>query len=245
MFGISRTSSGNYKSIEMYKQNLILLHGALGSSKSFKALIPYLSDNYNLIVPDMKWHGSRADNNSTFFMQDLVDDLEDMIQTESLQSASVFGFSMGGYVALSLALKRPVIFNRIMTLGTKLDWNPQQAATEVKMLNADKIQEKVPQFAQHLKNMHGEDWSDLCKQTAEMMLDLGEKPILKIDNISTLDLPVKLGLGAQDHMVSLEETTVFYKALKQGKMQILADCPHPIEKVNAEFLAQSIINFMK
>jgi pimeloyl-ACP methyl ester carboxylesterase len=228
----------------MQKPNLILLHGALGSSKSFEALIPYLSKNYNLIIPDLKWHGSRSNTDTGFKMQDLANDFEDILQNENIQSASVFGFSMGGYVALSLALKKPQFFKEIMTLGTKLDWKPEQAEKETKMLNPEKIQEKVPQFAQHLENLHGKNWMNLCSQTASMMLNLGQNPILTTKNIHAIDLNIRLGLGDQDHMVSFEETIAFYMSLSKGEFQVFPNCPHPIEKVNAEILAHSIQEFM-
>ncbi|ADR23250.1 hypothetical protein MATR_29010 [Marivirga tractuosa] len=228
----------------MSKQNLVLLHGALGSSRSFDDLTNYLSSNYNLIIPDFKWHGCRSNEGHGFIMKDLVDDLEAIFQNQNIQSANVFGFSMGGYVALSLALKKPELFKKIMTLGTKLDWNPQQAENESKMLNAEKIQEKVPQFAKHLQALHAENWIHLCAQTGQMMKELGNRPLLTKDNIATIELKIRFGLGDQDNMVSLEETTAFYKALQHGELQVFPNCPHPIEKVNSQMIADSIEQFL-
>jgi len=227
------------------KQNLILLHGALGSSKSFENLVPYLSKDFNLIVPDLKWHGRWSIADAGFTMQDLVDDLEYILQKQNIQNASVFGFSMGGYVALSLALKKPTLFTKIMTLGTKLDWKPEQAEKESKMLNPEKIQDKVPQFAEYLKSLHGKNWDHLCKQTSEMMTGLGTRPIVTTENITSIDFPTRLCMGDQDHMVSLGETNAFYSALSQGEMQVFPKTPHPVEKVKAKLLAQSILEFLE
>ncbi|WKV12508.1 alpha/beta fold hydrolase [Marivirga harenae] len=229
----------------MQKQNLILLHGALGSSNSFDSLVPFLSKDFNVLVPDLKWHGRRSTLDSSFSMENLVEDFETILEKENIPSAHVFGFSMGGYVALSLALKRGQFFKKIITLGTKLDWKPEQAEKESKMLNPEKIQEKVPQFAQHLKNSHGKNWMNLCKQTANMMLDLGHNPILTTENIAAIDLPIRLALGDQDHMVSFEETIAFYKSLSKGEFQVFPNCPHPIEKVNPKLLADSILRFLE
>ena len=91
----------------MSKKNLVLLHGALGSSKSFDALIPHLPKDYNLIVPDLNWHGSRAKADASFTMHDLANDLEMIFEKHKTESVNVFGFSMGGYVALTLAQKKP------------------------------------------------------------------------------------------------------------------------------------------
>jgi len=227
------------------KPNLILLHGALGSSQSFENLKHLLAEDFNLIVPDLKWHGSRSSTFAGFKMQHLADDFEDILLKENIQSANVFGFSMGGYVALVLALKKPELFKKIMTLGTKLDWKAEQAEKETKMLNPEKIQEKVPQFAEHLKSLHGENWVNLCRQTANMMIDLGGSPILTTENIHAIDLPIRLCLGDQDHMVSLEETEAFSRSLLKGGMKVLPNSPHPIEKVDAKLLAQSVFEFFK
>jgi len=228
----------------MSKKNLVLLHGALGSSKSFDALIPHLPKDYNLIVPDLNWHGSRAKADASFTMHDLANDLEMIFEKHKTESVNVFGFSMGGYVALTLAQKKPKYFNSIMTLGTKLDWNPQQAEKESKMLNPEKIQEKVPQFAKQLEALHGKSWNHLCVQTAEMMIDLGINPILTIENGSTINLPVRLGLGDKDNMVSLEETVAFYKALSDGQLQVFPNCQHPIDKLKVNQIAAAIKEFL-
>ena len=56
---------------------------------------------------------------------------------------------MGGYVALQLANKHPKYVQKIITLGTKFAWDKETAAKEVKMLNPEKIEEKIPAFAKN------------------------------------------------------------------------------------------------
>ncbi|MFT5858565.1 MAG: pimeloyl-ACP methyl ester carboxylesterase [Flavobacteriaceae bacterium] len=77
---------------------------------------------------------------------------------------------MGGYVALSLAHQNPKLVNKIVTLGTKFDWNPSSTAKEVKLLNPSVISEKIPQFATHLEKEHAPlDWNKVVENTAKMM----------------------------------------------------------------------------
>lgn len=50
---------------------------------------------------------------------------------ESLQNTVyVFGYSLGGYIALMAALEKPDLFKKIITLATKLDWSPESAAVK-------------------------------------------------------------------------------------------------------------------
>jgi pimeloyl-ACP methyl ester carboxylesterase len=51
---------------------------------------------------------------------------------------------MGGYVALKTAVLHPGRIEAIVTLGTKFHWDPENASNEVRMLNPEKIEEKVP-----------------------------------------------------------------------------------------------------
>ena len=77
---------------------------------------------------------------------------------------------MGGYVALSAAIKAPRRFSKIITLGTKFSWSPAEAKKEIQLLNPEIIQEKVPAFANRLSHIHGkEHWQNLMLKTAQMM----------------------------------------------------------------------------
>lgn len=220
-----------------------MLHGALGASPVFDSLIPHLEEYYELIIPDLRWHGQRTEA-SDFEMIDLVHDLEQILQSIG-EAVYVFGYSMGGYTALVLALQSPDLFKGIMCLGTKLSWEPEQANVEVKQLNPEKIAEKVPHFADHLAALHGTGWKQLCRQTAQMMIGLGKKPLLSPEKAKTIDIPVRITLGDRDHMVSIEESHAFYKSLPNGTFQVFPDCRHPLEKTDHAYLAASIHYFTK
>jgi pimeloyl-ACP methyl ester carboxylesterase len=229
----------------MRKPSLLLLHGALGSAGIFKRLIPLLESHFDIFAPDLRWHGSRATADAQFVMEDLVADLEALLQKHGQAPYAVFGFSMGGYVAMALAMKQPQYFSKIATLGTKLAWNEAQAAHESKMLNPDKIAEKVPAFAQYLESQQGANWQALCRQTAYMMQQLGANPLLSTDKAQQINLPIHIALGDADNMVSREESEAFVAALPQAQIELLPNTPHPFEKVDINLLANRIMEWFK
>ncbi len=131
-----------------------------------------------------------------------------------------------------------------MTLGTKIDWNPETSAKEVKMLDPVKIAEKVPKFAEVLKARHGQDaWEQVLTKTAEMMVNLGNQPELPYAEFANIKHRVRLCVGDHDPMVSVEETTKAYRLLPEGELQTLPGTGHPLEKVPAEKLASEIAGF--
>lgn len=225
-------------------KDIILLHGAIGATDQLESLASVLrSQQFNVYMLDFSGHGKTPFKNN-FSIKQFADELKLFIQENNLSKPSVFGYSMGGYVAIYLAYQQPTLLGSIITLGTKFEWSPEIAAKEVKMLDSKTIIEKVPKFAEALKERHGNDWEVLLQKTVTMMLDLGENNTLKLNDFSSIENKVLIGLADKDTMVSLDETIAVYKQLKNGAMYILPNTKHPIETVKVELLGQIIKEFL-
>jgi pimeloyl-ACP methyl ester carboxylesterase len=224
-------------------QNLLLLHGALGHAVQFEALLPLLKEKFTVYTFDFSGHGGKA-MPDTINMQHFADETAEFIKNNIGSETHIFGHSMGGYVALYMARHKMAPIGNIMTLGTKLNWSPEIAANEAKMLNTEKMKEKVPAFAQSLADIHGDNWELLCQKTAEMMVGLGNNPALTNDDFTQIENLVQLGLGDRDTMVGLEETAAAYRQLPNGRLLVMPNTHHPYNKVNIERLAYEITGFM-
>lgn len=225
-------------------QHLILLHGALGAASQFSALSEALRGRYHVHTFDFSGHGGRAFSTEGFSIPVFADELLRYLDEHRLEEVSVFGYSMGGYVALYLATRHPGRIRRIMTLGTKFQWDPAGAEKEVKMLDPEKIAQKVPAFAQQLEERHAPgDWKTVMQRTAEMMLGLGADSALKETDYPGIEIPVLLLLGDRDKMVTLEETLAVYRQLPQAGLGILPFAGHPLEQVPGEELVFRVQQF--
>jgi pimeloyl-ACP methyl ester carboxylesterase len=225
--------------------NILLLHGALGSKATFTALEQTLQAKYNVHTLDFTGHGGLALPQEPYSMSLFTEDILALLDSKGLHQAHIFGYSMGGYAALYFALEHPERVSSIFTMATKFDWSPATAAHEGKMLNPEKIEEKVPQFAKILAERHyPQDWKQVVSKTAEMMQHLGSSPTLTSDNLSMLAIPVQLSVGDRDNMVTVEETLGAYKLLPNAKLLVLPDTGHPFEKVPVNRLAYEIEHFI-
>lgn len=226
------------------KKNLILLHGALGSKAQFKELETLLKNDFNTITFNFEGHGGRATTKKytiDLFAKNTVQILEE----HAVEKAAVFGYSMGGYVALHLALKHPEKVSKIVTLGTKFNWTKETAAKEIKMLDPDTIMEKVPKFAARLAALHHPlSWRSVVENTAQMMYGLGHGNQLTLKDIENIQQPVLIGIGSKDTMVTIEESKRVAEHLPSGTSMVIDDFPHPIEKTAKAILADIIIRFI-
>lgn len=220
--------------------NLILLHGALGHSEVFEPFKEELSKYFTIHTPLFSGHGNTEIPENGITTEKYTQELKEFIEKKKLNDVSIFGHSMGGYVALCYALENPSSLDSIMTLGTKFDWTEEQALKESKMLNPDVIAEKVPKYAELLEKQHDMKWKQLLPAIAEMMISLGKNPPLK-NNLSTINIPVQIMVGDQDNMVTFEESMKVYRSLSNAKMAVLPDTKHPMDRVRPNLL----LNLMK
>lgn len=224
-------------------KEILLLHGALGSKEQFKELEEQLAGTLRVRALNFSGHGRRPSHHHAFTIQNFTHEVLDWMNEHYLQTIDIFGYSMGGYVALWLARFYPERVGKIFTLGTKLKWNEAEAEKELKLLNPDKVVEKVPAFAQSLAERHGEhEWKSVMSKTALLMKDLAHTHLTDQDFIH-LQQPVLLGRGELDNMVTAEETDYVHRLIKNSTLKTFAGVEHAIEKVPVRLLEEEIRKF--
>lgn len=217
-------------------QQTILLHGALGSARQMQPLKDALGRE--ALCPDLLGHGALIHRLDRYSIEAFAQDLAEKIH----EPASIFGYSMGGYVALYMAAKYPEKVLNVTTLATKFDWTPEGARQEVRMLDPEKVREKVPAFAKLLESRHGENWPGVMKRTADLMLQLGDKPVLTTEILGTIKCPVRLFRGSEDNMVSRDETLWAQEVIADACYTELMGQPHPFEKTDLTSLVKAVFS---
>lgn len=223
---------------------MLLLHGALGAASQFDPLLPLLADNFQLHTLNFQGHGGQPFPERPFSIHHCALEVLHWMQKQGIEQTDIFGYSMGGYVGLYLARHYPTHVGRLFTLATKFDWNPEGAAREIKMLDPQKMQEKVPQFYGALQQRHyPNDLDELLRRTSAMMTALGSQPEVTLLDLSQIQIPVRVGVGDRDQMVSIEETLQLYRQLPNGQFVVFPATPHPIEKVPLPRLVAEVQDF--
>lgn len=223
---------------------ILFLHGALGSASMFAPLKQHLT-TANIMTIDFPRHGNCA-TESKFSIQTFADFLIQYLDEHQPGKVDVFGFSMGGYVAIYAASLRPDLFGKIMTLATKFEWNEEIASNEIRMLNPEIMEQKIPAFVESLKQQHTqEDWKELVLNTSNMLKQLGQHPLLNAETLHAIQVPVQVGVGDKDMMVSIDETLRAFRSFTQGSFYLLPSTKHPFEMINLSLLIPVLKHYFK
>ena len=221
-------------------EHILLLHGAIGSKDQLQPLASELKNKFTVHSLNFSGHGG-APMPDTFSIETFAEDVLKYLKENNIEKVNIFGYSMGGYVGLYLAKHHPEKINKVATLATKFLWTPEIAAKETKMLNIEKIIEKIPAFAETLAKRHAPgDWKMVLHKTSEMMITLGNKNTLQLSDYETIQHPIMVSIGDSDTMVTLEETKEVVGKLNNVNFIILPNTPHPIEKVDVKKLAEEL-----
>jgi pimeloyl-ACP methyl ester carboxylesterase len=218
--------------------DLLLLHGALGAAEQFAPLVAELGGSRRIHSVDFHGHGHAPANGRAYRIETFAEDVVVVLERERLASVDVFGYSMGGYVALYLAAQGEKRIARITTLGTKFRWDPATAERESARLDPSTIRAKVPRFAEALERRHRDagGWESVLAGTAECLRALGDHPLLVDDTLRTVTEPVRVMVGDRDVTVSVEETASVSRVLPAGELAVLPRTPHPIDALSADAL---------
>lgn len=84
---------------------IVLLHGFCGSHAYFDKIIPTLSENNRVIVPDLPGHGDSTFPKGNYEMEYMADTLKELLDGLNLDKVTLFGHSLGGYITLAFAEK--------------------------------------------------------------------------------------------------------------------------------------------
>jgi pimeloyl-ACP methyl ester carboxylesterase len=93
---------------------LVLLHGAYMTIEGFGTLLPALAATRRVIAAEMQAHGRTADIDRPLSYEQMADDTAALLRHLEIEEADVFGYSMGGGVALQLGIRHPDLLRKLV-----------------------------------------------------------------------------------------------------------------------------------
>lgn len=217
-------------------KDLILLHGALGSSSHWNHIIPGLEGHFTIHNLNFPFHAGEPWADDKLNLGALAHFVDDYIQSNNLTDYTIAGYSLGGYVALELARRSIAGLGIVITLATKLNWNQEIANAENEKLTIENL---APIHAR-LEAEHGDNWKALIPATHSIISSIGSRPLVPGD-FPDINTPITLLLGDRDKMVTVQETESFAASLRHGNYVLVPGQPHLLEKMDGAVIASEII----
>jgi pimeloyl-ACP methyl ester carboxylesterase len=219
---------------------LLVLHGGLGSIDMFGPLLKRFAEGRQVIAVDLQGHGRTPLGTRPFRLESMGDDMAELVKRLGFAKVDVFGYSLGGGVALRMALQKPDSVRRLALVsagfasdGFYADMRKQQAQVSAAMAPMMKDTPMYESYAAVAPKV--EDFPRLL----DVLGDYMRKNYDWSQEIPKLRMPVMLVYGDSD-MFRPEHEIRFYQLLGGGlrdagwgretmsknRLAILPDCTH-------------------
>lgn len=215
---------------------MILLHGYPLDHSIWSPIVPFLTREARLIMPDLRGHGQSPSPDGIYTMPEMANDVLNLLDQLGEEKAILVGHSMGGYVVLNFQHQYP---NRMSGLAL--------VASRAGSDSAERKQERINTANQVLKSGVGlvadsmltrlSSKTSLYPRLTDIMLRTSAKGIAgtlrgiaeREDATSWLQqvkIPSLVLAGEMDMIVPLDESRNMSEAMPDCELVIAKGCGH-------------------
>lgn len=197
-------------------------------------VLEILKKKYQLIIFDYRGMGLSTNQDSTFTIESLADDVDALLQKLEIDKAHVLGWSMGGYVAQLFSIKYPKKVNKLVLYATDcgdtITVNPDQKIIDI-LANPHSTPMELlgTLFPDEWMKAHPEPWEFLPKAkeaTNGKTIGLQYQAVGKwlspgggsAGHLKKLQMPVLLICGNDDKIVPCINSTILSDSIPNATL---------------------------
>jgi pimeloyl-ACP methyl ester carboxylesterase len=233
---------------------LVLVHGLGARGEDWGAMIPSLAaQGFHVYVPDLLGYGRSPKPDVSYSISLQEQSVAQFMQAVHVAKADVGGWSMGGWVAMKLALDHPQMVDRLIvydsaglyfpaTFGPEL-FTPRDPAGVRKLIAIlTPTPRSVPDFAAEamVRRLQANAW--VVNRSTASMINGRDLLDFRLHNISQ---PMLIVWGAQDELIPLASGEAIHKSVPQSVLDIVEGCGHLAPAECAKPVVGGTVEFLR
>lgn len=218
---------------------LVLLHGAFGWAN----VHPILAKNRQVIAVELQGHGHTADIDRPLTAEQMADDTAALLKQLKIDQADFFGYSMGGNVALAVAIRHPSLVRKLAINGS----HASKMAEAYEPETYKQFQSLPADFAPKILKDHYDavapdpkQWPALVGKIKKMGLEF--KGFARED-MRSIKAPVLITLGDRDG-VRAEHAVEMFRLIPNAQLAVFPGGDHFMLFTRPETLLPPIAAFL-
>lgn len=211
---------------------LLMLHGNGQSISAFINQIDDFSKKYKVIVVDCRGRGKSTYDKAKELTFDLqTEDLKQFLDQLNIKKVKILGWSDGGILAITLALKYPDLVDKIACSGANI------FPEGIKNDDLKSMKEIVSNLIKENKDHKNDMLIDLYN------LDI-KYPNLKYENLKNIQCPSLILAGDNDE-IKTEHTVKIAESIPKGQLAIIPNSTHYVPEQKPELFNLIVIDFFE
>jgi pimeloyl-ACP methyl ester carboxylesterase len=243
------------------RPQILLLHGGNQSCHSWDLVSLHLADRYHVFALDQRGHGdSEWSREIDYTIEAMVDDAAAFIDDQQLRDPIVFGHSMGGRVALTLALRHAGIASALVIVDVGPELTDEGMRTiqnfvvhNVEFDDLDVFLDNVAKYDPFRPREHiarTVKYNMLRRVDGKYMSKVDHRRLptpnadLTLGMVAALSLPVLIVRGAESNIFLPDAAERFAAALPQGQLVTVDATGHNVHSGNTPGFLSAVAPFL-
>jgi pimeloyl-ACP methyl ester carboxylesterase len=253
----------NYVTVNGYKMHylvggsgrpLLLVHGLGSRGEDWANLIPQLINSGNHVYAlDLLGYGdSDQPRDARYSISQQAAMVEGFLDSQDLQQVDMAGWSMGGWIAMQVALQQPQRIRRLVLLDSaglrfQLSFDPAlfQPASPTDLVKLEKIliphPRPLPGFLAMAMLRRGDHVGWVVRRSVQSMMT-GQD--LVDGKLGALTMPVLIGWGDQDKLIPLSVGYRLHQEILQSVLDVYDGCGHLAPQDCVSQVGPSVVDFL-
>jgi pimeloyl-ACP methyl ester carboxylesterase len=220
---------------------LVLIDGGAVDSRFFERNVESFARHFRVIAVDLWGHGRTADRDRPFTLESFSTDVGELIRNVAGGRAHVLGHSIGGAVALDLAIRQPDVVSKLMVVSAGFDSSADAG------MDAGVSDEMVDQTVVFLGESYGAvspDGEDHFPIVVRKDFELSSRePRFTVDDVGKVRHRT-LVMAADDDIAALDHQLAFYRGLPDGELAIVPGTSHFLLQEKPELCDAIVLDFL-
>jgi 3-oxoadipate enol-lactonase len=240
---------------------VLLLAGRAWARTSWRPLVTTLASSFRVITMDNRDAGESDPESAPYTMAELGHDAADFLTALRIRRAHVIGHSMGGMIALHLALCAPALVNRLVLIAaTAGGWSPR-ALDFYHQPPEHWIAEPVARMRAAYAELSAPGWAEQHPAEIAALANLAHGNRLTVDGymrqqgaIASHDVnarlpeiaaPALIVHGEQDTLIPPKRAQALADGLPNACLRLLAGVAHLPQLEAADVVNAAILDFLE
>lgn len=239
---------------------LVLIHGLADDHRAWRRSIPDLMLRRRVILYDLRGHGETTLGNPDGTLRQLGDDLAELMSLIGVGRADVAGFSLGGTIAMRLAIDHPERVRRLVLVATSS--RVGRAAAEWYRERVEMVERRDPKLRETLDQDTADVYAESAAELEEGLLirrqstadprgygnacaamaSLNAAPLdLELPEISA---PTLVVASEKDQHCPPKAAQIIAAGIDAARLEIIPSAGHPIPAEKPRELAAFMNSFL-
>ena len=220
---------------------LVLLHGGFGGVHLFGGQVPALAERYRVLVPEQRGRGHTPDVEGPISYQILADDIVAFLERSVGEPAHLVGVSDGGIVGLLVAIQRPELLRKLVTVGANFHRDGLLGGSM--WTDASPDDAAWARARQQYVAVSPDGPDHFAVVFAKLQRMWREEPTLTESDLARIPIPV-LVMAADDDVVLHGHTVGLYEALAHGQLAVIPGASHGVFLEKPELVNRIVLDFL-